>query len=83
MAESGASKELGPGPLLSLVDPMEAADTVPDVCGVQPATWPPILATRPEKGLMICCSHKAQASNLQYTSQARAIMKNNLYLLPS
>ena len=38
VAESGAWKLSGPGPLESLAAPTDAADTVPGVWGVQPAT---------------------------------------------
>ena len=41
VAESGAWKFSGPGPLESLAAPMDAADTVPGVVGVHPATVPP------------------------------------------
>ena len=41
VAESGAWKASGPGPLESLAAPTDAADTVPGAVGVHPATVPP------------------------------------------
>lgn len=41
VAESGAWKFSGPGPVESLAAPTDAADTVPGVVGVHPATVPP------------------------------------------
>lgn len=54
VAESGASKASGPGPLASEVG-TDAAETVPGPVGVHPATVDPYEATRCEKGLMTLC----------------------------
>ncbi len=68
VAESGAVKKSGPGPL-PLPSLMDAADTVP--CdGLQPATVLPFWATRAENGFTTCCAPGRETLRMQFSDHA-------------